>query len=225
MEIKKNKKYQSEQYRLPALFVGFNYVTAIVLLVFTYRTPVYSKEKEENLDLISTNIIYEEVLIEEPQVIIPTPPTQRPEPQQEIDLNQEIEVIENTNEVVNETVVEIIDIVETTEIVEVYEPIIDFPDVEASFNGGYLEMAKWMQENLKYPELSMELNEKGKVYLKFIVEKDGSITNVEIVRGISKELDNEAKRLVRNMPNWTPGEVKGIKVRSIFTMPINFELN
>ena len=71
----------------------------------------------------------------------------------------------------------------------------------------------------------MELNEKGKVYLKFIVEKDGSITNVEIVRGISKELDNEAKRLVRNMPNWTPGEVKGLKVRSIFTMPINFELN
>jgi len=224
METKKNKKCQIENYRLPSLFLGANYITAIILAAFTYRTPIYSREKEE-ITRLSTDIIYEEVLIEEPQVIIPTPPTQRPEPQQQIDLNQEIEVIENTNEVVNETVVEIIDIVETTEIVEVYEPIIDFPDVEASFNGGYLEMAKWMQENLKYPELSMELNEKGKVYLKFIVEKDGSITNVEIVRGISKELDNEAKRLVRNMPNWTPGEVKGLKVRSIFTMPINFELN
>lgn len=224
MEIKKNKKYQSERYRLPALLLGVNYITAIILATFTYRTPIYSREKEE-ITRFSTDIIYEEVLIEEPQVIIPTPPTQRPEPQQEIDLNQEIEVIENTNEVVSETIVEVIDIVETTEIVEVYEPIIDFPDVEANFNGGYLEMAKWMQENLKYPELSMELNEKGKVYLKFIVEKDGSITNVEIVRGISKELDNEAKRLVREMPKWTPGEVKGVKVRSIFTMPINFELN
>ena len=158
-------------------------------------------------------------------MIIPTPPTQRPEPQQEIDLNQEIEVVDNTNEEVSETIIEVIDVVETIEIVEVYEPVIDFPDIEASFNGGQMEMAIWMQENLKYPELSMELNDKGKVYLKFVVEKDGSITNVEIVKGISKELDNEAKRLVRSMPNWIPGEVKGLKVRSIFTMPINFELN
>lgn len=224
METKKNKKYQIENYRLPSLFLGANYITAIILAALTYRTPIYSREKEE-ITRLSTDIVYEEVLIEEPQVIIPTPPTQRPEPQQEIDLNQEIEVVDNTNEEVSETIIEIIDVVETIEIVEVYEPVIDFPDIEASFNGGQIEMAIWMQENLKYPELSMELNDKGKVYLKFVVEKDGSITNVEIVKGISKELDNEAKRLVRSMPNWIPGEVKGLKVRSIFTMPINFELN
>lgn len=224
METKKNKKYQIENYRLPSLFLGANYITAIILAALTYRTPIYSREKEE-ITRLSTDIVYEEVLIEEPQVIIPTPPTQRPEPQQEIDLNQEIEVVDNTNEEVSETIIEIIDVVETIEIVEVYEPVIDFPDIEASFNGGQMEMAIWMQENLKYPELSMELNDKGKVYLKFVVEKDGSITNVEIVKGISKELDNEAKRLVRSMPNWIPGEVKGLKVRSIFTMPINFELN
>ena len=224
METKKNKKYQIENYRLPSLFLGANYITAIILAALTYRTPIYSREKEE-ITRLSTDIVYEEVLIEEPQVIIPTPPTQRLEPQQEIDLNQEIEVVDNTNEEVNETIIEIIDVVETIEIVEVYEPVIDFPDIEASFNGGQIEMAIWMQENLKYPELSMELNDKGKVYLKFVVEKDGSITNVEIVKGISKELDNEAKRLVRSMPNWIPGEVKGLKVRSIFTMPINFELN
>ena len=224
METKKNKKYQIENYRLPSLFLGANYITAIILAALTYRTPIYSREKKE-ITKLSTNITYEEVVIEEPQVIIPTPPTQRPEPQQEIDLNQEIEVVDNTNEEVSETIIEIIDVVETIEIVEVYEPVIDFPDIEASFNGGQMEMAIWMQENLKYPELSMELNDKGKVYLKFVVEKDGSITNVEIVKGISKELDNEAKRLVRSMPNWIPGEVKGLKVRSIFTMPINFELN
>ena len=224
METKKNKKYQIENYRLPSLFLGANYITAIILAALTYRTPIYSREKKE-ITKLSTNITYEEVVIEEPQVIIPTPPTQRLEPQQEIDLNQEIEVVDNTNEEVSETIIEIIDVVETIEIVEVYEPVIDFPDIEASFNGGQMEMAIWMQENLKYPELSMELNDKGKVYLKFVVEKDGSITNVEIVKGISKELDNEAKRLVRSMPNWIPGEVKGLKVRSIFTMPINFELN
>ena len=85
-------------------------------------------------------------------------------------------------------------------------------------------MAEWLQKNLKYPKISMELDEQGKVYLRFIVERDGRITNIEIIRGVSKELNDEAKRLIKNMPKWTPGEVKGVKVRSMFTMPINFQL-
>jgi protein TonB len=82
-----------------------------------------------------------------------------------------------------------------------------------------------MQQNLVYPEMSMEMGEQGKVYLKFVVEKDGTISNVEVIKGVSRDLDNEAKRLVRAMPGWKPGESKGMKVRSSFTMPINFELN
>ncbi|MFM7301569.1 MAG: energy transducer TonB, partial [Crocinitomicaceae bacterium] len=62
-------------------------------------------------------------------------------------------------------------------------------------------------------------------YLKFVVEKDGTISNVEVIKGVSRDLDNEAKRLVRVMPEWKPGRSKGMTVRSYFTMPINFELN
>lgn len=225
MEIKKNKKLDLERIRLSALFVGFNYVSGIVLAAFTYQ-ELNITETNKKINTGSADIVYEEVLVlEEQKEIIPPPPVIQPEPQQEIDLNQEIEIIDNTNNEVKETDVEVIEIVEDPQIVEVFEPVIDFPDVEASFNGGEEQMQMWMQENLQYPDISMEMGEQGKVYLTFVVEKDGSITNVEIIKGISRDLDNEAKRLIRTMPNWLPGEAKGLKVRSSFTMPINFELN
>lgn len=228
METKKNKKYQIKNYRLPSLFVGLNYITAIVLATFTYRVPVYSKENEK-VELISANIIYEEVFDEEPKEIISQPQIKKPKPQKEIDLNQEVKTIDNTNKKIDEKIVEVVDIdfdetFETTETIGTYDPIVDFPDIEASFGGGYAKMAEWLQKNLKYPKTSIELDEQGKVYLRFIVERDGRITNVEIIKGVSKELNDEAKRLIKNMPKWTPGEVKGVKVRSMFTMPINFQL-
>jgi len=108
---------------------------------------------------------------------------------------------------------------------EIVEPVVDFPDVEAKFKGGESAMQKWMQQNVVYPEMSIEMGEQGKVYLKFVVEKDGKISNVEVIKGVSRELDDEAKRLVRAMPGWKPAKSKGKKVRSSFTMPINFELN
>lgn len=109
--------------------------------------------------------------------------------------------------------------------VETPEPVVDFPDVEAEFTGGETAIARWMQQNLVYPEMSMEMGEQGKVYLKFVVEKDGSITNVQIIKGVSCDLNCEAMRLVINMPNWKPAEINGMKVRSLFILPINFELN
>jgi TonB family protein len=69
------------------------------------------------------------------------------------------------------------------------------------------------------------LNEQGRVYLSFVVETDGSITNIAIERGVSTDLDKEAKRLLRNMPAWSPGEAKGKKSRTRCRLPINFTLN
>ncbi|MFM7636468.1 MAG: energy transducer TonB [Crocinitomicaceae bacterium] len=108
---------------------------------------------------------------------------------------------------------------------EIVEAEVLFPDVEAEFTSGDSAMQKWLSQNLVYPEIAMERGEQGRVYLKFVVEKDGTISNVEVIKGVSRDLDNEAKRLVRAMPGWKPGESKGLKVRSSFTMPINFELN
>jgi len=224
MEIKKNKNLNPNKLRLSFFLVGINYMTGIVLAAFTYQNVIDTTiDKKTNTS--QTKNIYEEVfIIDQPKEEIPPPLIEEPKPQQEIDLEQEIEVVDNKNEDTKETIIEVIEIIEEEEIIEVYEPIIDFPDVEASFMGGESEMQKWMQENLQYPEISIEMSEQGKVYLSFVVEKDGTITNVQVIKGISRDLDNEAKRLIRTMPKWNSGESKGLKVRSTFTMPISFEL-
>jgi protein TonB len=85
-------------------------------------------------------------------------------------------------------------------------------------------MAKWLHENLTYPENASKMRDQGKVFLSFVVEKDGSITNLKVERGISKDLDQEAKRVVSKMPNWMPGESKGRAVRARCRIPINFQL-
>ena len=86
-------------------------------------------------------------------------------------------------------------------------------------------MQKWIAENVQYPQTAIEMNEQGKVYLSFVVEPDGSISNIAIERGVSGDLDKEAKRLVRKMPKWSPGEAKGKKARTRCRLPINFTLN
>jgi len=102
--------------------------------------------------------------------------------------------------------------------------IIDFPDVEASFPGGMGAFKKYLEDNMVYPETAIELGEQGKVYLSFVVEPDGTITNVKVERGVSKDLDREAKRLIRASPKWIPGESHGKKIRTKCRFPVVFIL-
>ena len=103
-------------------------------------------------------------------------------------------------------------------------PVIDFPDVEAKFPGGEEAMMKFISDNIKYPEIDRELGSQGRVYVQFVVEKDGSLSNLEIMRGVSKTIDREAKRVIRLMPKWMPGEIRGKAVRSRSLLPIKFTL-
>ncbi len=105
------------------------------------------------------------------------------------------------------------------------EPILDFIEEDAEFPGGAAAMQKWIASNVKYPQTSIELGEQGKVYVSFVVEPDGSISGVQVERGVSDDLDKEAKRLVRSMPNWKAGKNNGQKVRARCRLPINFTLN
>ena len=113
---------------------------------------------------------------------------------------------------------------EETIIFEGEGEIIEFPDVEAEFIGGAQAMMKYIQQNIQYPPTSIEMNEQGKVYLSFVVESDGSISNISIERGVSIDIDKEAKRIVRNMPKWSPGESNGKKARTRCRVQINFQL-
>ena len=108
-------------------------------------------------------------------------------------------------------------------------PVVDFPDVEAVYPGdspgNAKEMMKFITENIRYPQVDLEAGNQGRVYVQFIVEKDGSLTNVEVMRGISPTLDREAKRVIRIMPKWKPGKAGGKVVRTRMRLPISFRLD
>jgi len=83
---------------------------------------------------------------------------------------------------------------------------------------------KYMERNLRYPSQAQEDGIQGKVFLSFVVEKDGSITDVKVLKGIGFGCDEEAMKVIKKSPLWKPGKNKGIPVRVRYNMPINFNL-
>jgi protein TonB len=108
--------------------------------------------------------------------------------------------------------------------VDIKPEVFDIVDIDAEYIGGYIEMMKFIQTNLVYPQDAIEMGDQGKVYLNFVVEPDGSITNVTVERGVCASIDREAERIIRSMPKWRPGEMNYGKVRSRVRIPINFLL-
>lgn len=93
-----------------------------------------------------------------------------------------------------------------------------------SFPGGDAAMYKWLNDNIIYPAAASEEGVQGKVTVQFIVEKDGSISHVQVVRGKHPALDAEAARVIRKMPRWTPGRNNGQPVRVTYHLPVQFKL-
>lgn len=105
------------------------------------------------------------------------------------------------------------------------EVIFDVVEQQPIFPGGTDELYKFISKNFKYPKKCLRKNHQGKIYIQFVVNKDGSIGDVKILRGIDKDLDREAIRVVKSMPKWTPGMQKGKLVRVRYNLPINCNLN
>ena len=98
-------------------------------------------------------------------------------------------------------------------------------EVMPEYPGGPNEMMKYLQENIKYPQSAKDNKIEGRVFVTFVVEKDGSISNAAVLRGIDKECDAEALRVVSSMPKWNPGQQDGKNVRTQFTIPIIYKFN
>ena len=93
------------------------------------------------------------------------------------------------------------------------------------FPGGDEGLMKFIQENVKYPEKALKTGSQGRVIVKFIVEKDGSISGAEVIKKVNEHLDAEALRVINAMPKWTPGKQKGKVVRAKFVLPVTFRLH
>lgn len=104
------------------------------------------------------------------------------------------------------------------------ETIVDDPDEFAEFPNGTAAMKEFIRTNVTYPPSAIKNKQEGKVYVSFIVELDGSLTEVKLLRGVYEDLDTEAIRVVKSMPNWTPATYNNQTVRSKCYLPITFIL-
>ena len=109
---------------------------------------------------------------------------------------------------------------------EDYEHIlVNIPETPPEFPGGINGLMRFLSENIRYPAEAQKSGIQGSVVLQFVVNTDGSIVDIQVVRSVDPSLDREAIRVVELMPNWTPGEQRGKKVRVRYTLPINFRLS
>lgn len=104
------------------------------------------------------------------------------------------------------------------------EKVFDVVEQMPSFPGGPSALMEWLSNNVKYPVVAQEYGVQGRVVVSFVVERDGSITDVKVVRGVDPSLDREASRVVRAMPRWIPGKQNGSAVRVKYNVPVAFRL-
>jgi len=110
---------------------------------------------------------------------------------------------------------------EQSEIVEVLEA----PDKMPQFPGGMSGLHKYLMENVHYPYYAERKGIQGKVMVQFVVDRDGTVTDVKVEKPAHKSLNKEAVRVVKKMPKWIPGEQDGKPVRVLYHMPVNFSLH
>jgi len=111
------------------------------------------------------------------------------------------------------------------EIEPVIEQIFDVVEENPEFIGGMSKLYEYLGKNIQYPEMAKENGIQGKVFVQFVVWKDGTIKDVKVVKGVHKTLDSEALRVITRMPLWSPGKQRGKNVNTRFTLPIKFRIS
>ncbi len=224
MELKKNPKADLNKKWWLFYFIGLTVTLGVVLTAFEYK----SYDDSGLVDLGSVDDDFEDILDIPPteQPPPPPPPVQLPEiievPDEE-EIEEEIEVDLDV-EVTEETVVEDIVFEEAPEEEEVDE-IFTIVEDKPGFPGGDGAMYKYLGKNIDYPSQARRMGIEGRVFVQFVVNKDGSISDVKSIKGIGAGCDEEAARVIKSMPKWKPGKQRGRPVKVRMVLPVFFKLN
>lgn len=227
MEIKKSPKADLENKKMMAVLIGLVMALGIMYIAFEWsqnEITVYEEALQGPVEIDEEMV---EVTFREET---PPPP---PPPQPETVLSDIIDIQDNEAEV------------ETTDFnsedeadarVEIQAPIAPPEEEEEEqvihirvekmpeFPGGQEALNRYLVRNIKYPLLAQENGIQGRVVCQFVVNSDGSIVDIAVVRGVEESLDKEAIRVIKSMPKWTPGRQGGKSVRVKYTLPIRFKL-
>jgi protein TonB len=223
MEPKKTEKADLENKSFMFFSLGLIVALLLSITAFTYR--VYDDTSAKDLSKNSAN--NEEILEVPPTQQLPPPPPKIQQPQiievpDEKKIEEEIEINMDT-EVTEQTKVEEIKIVEVE---EKEDPNQIFLVVEetAAPTGGMPAFYEYVGKKLKYPAQARRMGIEGKVFVEFVIEKDGTITDVKAIKGIGAGCDEEAVRVLQSAPKWKPGKQRGKPVRQRMVLPIAFRL-
>ena len=207
--------------------IGLIIALLIVFFAFSLKTPSKKVAEFNCNDLVT---ITEEIIPITVQKSKPLPPPPKQATkitivENDIEAETDIELdVEATQETVIENYIPYVPVEEEEDEIEESEPIFVVVESMPIFPCGMSELMKYFQKNLKYPALAKESGIQGIVFVTFVVEKDGSVTDVRVLRGIGGGCDEEAIRVVENMPNWIPGRQRNIPVRVSFNLPVKFKL-
>jgi len=221
MESKKNKKADLE--KMYRLFLNVGLCTSLLLVILAFEWPAYRESGIVELGKLNDDF---EDIIEIPPTDQPPPPPpkiQLPEiieVENEVEIEEEIEVIIDV-EVTELTVIE--DIVAKPKDEEV-EKVFDIVENDPEFPGGMKAFYKYVGDNMNYPTQAIRMGIEGRVYVQFVVDKEGNLSEVIAIRGIGAGCDEEAERVLRESPKFIPGKQRGRPVKVRMVMPIVFKL-
>ena len=228
MEIKKTPKADLENKKSTWLLVGYVIVLAFMFVAFEWT----KRDVKMDTSQAVTDVVFEEEIeipiTEQPEVVAPPPP-EAPSIAETLTIVEDDADVEETTIASSEETGQAVEIkyvpvaVEEEEpeeqtIFEVVEQMPEFPD------GGMAGLMQYLSKNIKYPTIAQENGTQGRVTVQFVVNKDGSIVDAKVLRGVDPYLDKEALRVIGTMPKWKPGMQRGKPVRVKYTVPVMFRL-
>lgn len=228
MEIKKTPKADLENKKSTWLLVGYVIVLAFMSIAFEWTKRDIKIDTSQAI----TDLVFEEEIIpitEQPEQAAPPPPPAAPPIAETLTIVEDDADVEETTIATSEETNQAVEIkyvpvaVEEEEpeeqtIFEVVEQMPEFP------NGGMAGLMQYLSKNIKYPTIAQENGTQGRVTVQFVVNRDGSIVDAKVLRGVDPYLDKEAIRVISSMPKWKPGMQRGKAVRVKYTVPVMFRL-
>ncbi len=224
MERKKTNKADLESKKGIFLEIGFIVTLGLVLLAFEWgTTPEETKgfQKEDSGDIAQESV----PVTRQKEKKQPPPPPKTTEVinivDDEVEIEDQLRLEETEADEDTEVSIDAFAEEEEEEEAEVFVKVENMPEFKG---GGINAFRKWVQKHLEYPTIAAENGIEGTVYVRFVVDKDGSISNIQVLRSVDPSLDEEAVATVKSAPKWEPGSQRGKPVRVQFNLPIVFQL-
>lgn len=227
MEVKKSPKADLENKKSTWMLIGYVIVLAFMFVAFEWTKRDIKIDTSQAI----ADVIFEEEIIpitEQPEQATPPPP-EAPSIPETLTIVEDDADVEETTIASTEDVGQKVEIKYVPVAVEEEEPeeqtIFEIVEEAPEFiNGGMAGLMQYLSKNIKYPTIARENGTQGRVVVQFVVNRDGSIVDAKVMRGVDPYLDKEALRVINSMPKWKPGKQRGKPVRCRYTVPVMFRL-